>query len=160
MAKCWKKSSHLVTLNRSGANADWSGALSSWPVCPSAPSLSSSYGQVLVSLQHYCYDSIICSPCLTIPKWLYWVTNGTQAPPRHQPWSSQVEGDEWSYLPNCQTNLVIVLLEMSPLFWYFINTTAYNWGSYHKPSSPVICRPPRYNMWLHQTNLFGNFRNF
>ena len=40
-------------------------------------------------------------------------------------WSSLVEVDEGSYRPNCQTNLVIVLLELSLLFRNFINTTDY-----------------------------------
>ena len=51
-------------------------------------------------------------------------------------WSSLVKGDEVSYLPNCQTNLVIALHAPSLLFWHFINTTAYDLGRY-MPSSPV-----------------------
>ena len=43
--------------------------------------------------------------------------------------------DEVLYLPNCQTNLVIVLRALSLLFWHFINTTAYHLGRY-KPSTP------------------------
>ena len=46
-------------------------------------------------------------------------------------WSSLVEGGEGSYLPNCQTTLVIALL----LFCIFINTTAYHLGRY-EPSPP------------------------
>ena len=34
------------------------------------------------------------------------------------------EGDEGSYLPNCQTNMVIDLHELYLLFWHFISTTA------------------------------------
>ena len=49
--------------------------------------------------------------------------------------SSLVEGDDGSYLPNCQTNLVIALHALSLLFWHFINTTAYHLGWY-EPSSP------------------------
>ena len=44
----------------------------------------------------------------------------------HGPRSSLVEGDEGSYLSNCQTNLVIALHAPSLLFWHFINTTAYH----------------------------------
>ena len=40
--------------------------------------------------------------------------------------SSLVEGDEGSYLPNCQTNLVIAIHPPSLLFWHFINTAAYH----------------------------------
>ena len=43
--------------------------------------------------------------------------------------------DEVLYLPNCQTNLVIVLRALSLLFRHFINTTAYHLGRY-KPSTP------------------------
>ena len=46
-----------------------------------------------------------------------------------------VEGDEGVHLTNGQTKLVIVD-ELSLLFWYFINITAYHLGRY-KPSSPV-----------------------
>ena len=56
-------------------------------------------------------------------------------------WSSLVEGDEGSYLPNCQTNLVIALHALFLLFCIFINTTAYHLGRY-KPSSPVCYRAP------------------
>ena len=43
------------------------------------------------------------------------------------PWRSLLEGDEGAYLlPNCQTNLVIVLLVLSLLFWHFINTPVAN----------------------------------
>ena len=59
------------------------------------------------------------------------------------PWSSLVEGGEGSFLPNCQTNLVIALYTLSLLFCKFINTTAYHLGRY-KPSSHVSCRAP----WL------------
>ena len=39
-----------------------------------------------------------------------------------------VEGGEGSYLPNCQTNLVIALYTLSPLlFCKFKDTTAYQW---------------------------------
>ena len=31
---------------------------------------------------------------------------------------------------------VIVLLEMSPLFWHFIDATAHHFGSWYQPSSP------------------------
>ena len=52
-----------------------------------------------------------------------------------KPWSSLVEGVEGSYLPNCQTTLVIVLDALSLLFCIFINTTASHLGRY-KPSPP------------------------
>ena len=39
--------------------------------------------------------------------------------------SSLVEGDKSLYLPNCQSNLVIALHELTLLFCFFINTTAY-----------------------------------
>ena len=51
------------------------------------------------------------------------------------PGSYLVEGGEGSYLPNCQTNLVIALYTQSLLFCKFINTTAYHLSRY-KPSSP------------------------
>ena len=41
---------------------------------------------------------------------------------------SLVEGGEDSYLPDCQTNLVIALDALSLLFCIFINTTAYQLG--------------------------------
>ena len=37
-------------------------------------------------------------------------------------WSSFVEGVEGLNQPTSQTNLAIVLLELSQLFWHFINT--------------------------------------
>ena len=43
-------------------------------------------------------------------------------------WSSLVEGGEGSYLPNCQTTLVIALDALFLLFCIFINTTAYHWA--------------------------------
>ena len=57
------------------------------------------------------------------------------------PWNSLVEGGGGSYLPNCQTNLVIALYALSLLFWHFIYTTAYHLGRY-KLSSPVSCHAP------------------
>ena len=54
-------------------------------------------------------------------------------------WSSLVEEDEGSYLPNCQTNLVFALCTLSLLFCKFINATAFQLGRC-KPSSPVSCR--------------------
>ena len=42
-------------------------------------------------------------------------------------WSSLVAGNEGSYLPNCQTNIVIVLHALYIFFCNFINTTAYLW---------------------------------
>ena len=59
-----------------------------------------------------------------------------------QSWSSLVKGGKGSYLPNCKTNLVIALYTLSLLFFKF--TTAYHLGRY-EPSSPVICRAPRFN---------------
>ena len=56
---------------------------------------------------------------------------------RGEAWSSLVEGDEGSYLPNCQMNFVIALNTLSLLFCKFKNTTAYHLGRY-KP--PVSCR--------------------
>ena len=53
-------------------------------------------------------------------------------------WRTLVEGDEDSYLPNRQSNLVIALYALSLLFCNFINTTAYHWAEY-EPSSPVSC---------------------
>ena len=50
-------------------------------------------------------------------------------------WSSLVEGGKGSYLPNCQTTLVIALDALSLLFCIFINTTAYHLGRY-EPSPP------------------------
>ena len=50
-------------------------------------------------------------------------------------WRTLVEGDEDSYLPNRQSNLVIALYALSLLFCNFINTTAYHWAdtSLHIP---------------------------
>ena len=56
-------------------------------------------------------------------------------------WSSLVKGDEVSYLPNCQTNLVIALHAPSLLFWHFINTTSYHiraFISHFLPRSPAL----------------------
>ena len=64
-------------------------------------------------------------------------------------WSSLVEGGEGSNLPNCRTNLVIVIYTLYLLFCKFINTTAYNLGRY-EPSSPISCRAP----WLIHTPHF------
>ena len=44
-------------------------------------------------------------------------------------WSSLVRGDEGSYQPNSQTNLVMVLY-LSVLFCNFINAAAYHLGRY------------------------------
>ena len=52
-----------------------------------------------------------------------------------QTWSSLVEGGKGSYLPNCQTTLVIALDALFLLFFIFINTTAYHLGRY-EPSPP------------------------
>ena len=60
-------------------------------------------------------------------------------------WSSLVEGGEGSYLPNCQTNLVIALYKLSLFFCKFINTTAYHLGR-SKHSSPIRCHSPRLRM--------------
>ena len=48
---------------------------------------------------------------------------------------SLVEGDEGSYLFNCQSNLIIALDALSLLFCIFINTTTYDWAdkSLHLP---------------------------
>ena len=43
---------------------------------------------------------------------------------RPQSWSSLSEGVEGSYLPNCQTNFVIALCTLFPMFCKFINATA------------------------------------
>ena len=56
-------------------------------------------------------------------------------------WSSLVELSEGSYLPNCQTNLVIAHDALSLLFRIFINTTAYHLGRY-RYSHPISCRVP------------------
>ena len=56
--------------------------------------------------------------------------------------SSLVEDREGSYLPNCQTNLVIALDALSHLYCIFINRTAYHLGRY-EPSSPISCRALR-----------------
>ena len=42
---------------------------------------------------------------------------------------SLVSGDKGSYLPNCKTNLVIALRELSLFFWHFINTTGSTWAN-------------------------------
>ena len=52
-------------------------------------------------------------------------------------WSrnSLVEGDEASYRPNCETNLVIVLHKLFVLFHNFTNPTACPWSSLDKGES-------------------------
>ena len=60
-----------------------------------------------------------------------------------EPWSSLVEGGKGSFLPICQTNLVIDALSL--LIGIFINTTAYHLGRY-EPSSPVSCHSPWLNI--------------
>ena len=47
---------------------------------------------------------------------------------RRNPWTSLVEGDEGSYLPNCQSNLIIFLHTSFLLFCSFINTKVYLWA--------------------------------
>ena len=42
--------------------------------------------------------------------------------------------DEGLYLPNCQTNLVIVLHVLSLLLWHFIMATAFKCGRYKTAS--------------------------
>ena len=58
--------------------------------------------------------------------YLYMSTTYINLPTSTYPWSSLVEGGEGSYLPNCQTTLVIALDAMILLFCIFINTTAYH----------------------------------
>ena len=71
--------------------------------------------------------------------------------PSARSWSSLVEGGEGSYLPNCQTNLVIALYTLSLLFCKFINTKAYHLGRY-EPSSPISCPAPRLDiLWSCKT---------
>ena len=54
--------------------------------------------------------------------------------------SSLVEGGEGSYLPNCQTHLVIALDAVFLLFCIFINITAYHLGRYD-PSTKELHAP-------------------
>ena len=49
--------------------------------------------------------------------------------------SRQLTGDEGSYLPNYQINLVIALQALSIYFWHFINTIDCHLGRY-EPLSP------------------------
>ena len=58
-------------------------------------------------------------------------------------WSSLVEGGEGSYLPNCQTNLVIALDALSLLFCIFINTTAYHLISCSAAVTIILLQRPR-----------------
>ena len=53
-------------------------------------------------------------------------------------------GDEGSYLPSCQTNLVIALHELSLLFSHFIITTVYHWAdtSLHLPLAVALPESP------------------
>ena len=55
-------------------------------------------------------------------------------------WRSLVEGDEGSYMPNCQSSLVIVLHAMTLLFCDFKTTTAYLWTdtSLHLPLAVAL----------------------
>jgi len=70
----------------------------------------------------------------------------------YQPWSSLVEGGEGSYLPNCQTNLVIALYTLSLMFCKFINTTALHLGRYEPKSS--------LDKWFsHSTSKIGMLRH-
>ena len=78
--------------------------------------------------------------------WLKRVLNGQEERERERerghwtdfeilyPGSTLVDGGEGSYLPNCQTNLVIALCTLSLLLCKFLNTTAYHLSRY-KPSS-------------------------
>ena len=51
-----------------------------------------------------------------------------------KPWISLVEGDKGNYRPNCQSNLVIVIHELTLLLCNFMNRTACLLGKY-EPSS-------------------------
>ena len=55
-------------------------------------------------------------------------------------WSSLVEEDDCSYLPNCQINLVIAFHALS-LFFTFHKHNSLTLGRY-QPSSPISCRAP------------------
>ena len=77
-----------------------------------------------------------------------------------QPWSSLVEGGEGSYLPNCQTTLVIALDSLSLLFCIFESTTVYHLGRYYLLllKSSVIS-VTRFGDFLHFGKLFKGFGN-
>ena len=47
--------------------------------------------------------------------------------------------NEGVYVPNFQTDSVIILHELSLMFWHFINATAAYHMGWYKPSSPVGC---------------------
>ena len=74
-------------------------------------------------------------------------------------WSSLVEGGEGSYLPNCQTTLVIALYALSQLFCIFMNITSYHLGRY-EPSAPwlVLLHNGRnqyfsFNLWINVVSM-------
>ena len=50
----------------------------------------------------------------------------------------QLMGDEGLHLPNCQTNLVVVLHALPPMIGISLNTTAYSLGRYKLKSSMGI----------------------
>ena len=60
-----------------------------------------------------------------------------------KPGAQQLMGDKGSYLPNCQTNLVIDLYAPSLLFWNFTNTTAYHFNQCEpsSTSASIVTQP-------------------
>ena len=52
-----------------------------------------------------------------------------------EPWTSSVEAHECFRWPNWQTNLVVIVHDLSLLLCHFTNTTTYHLG-YHRASSP------------------------
>ena len=66
-----------------------------------------------------------------------------------------MEVDEGSYLPDCQSNLVIALHALSLFFCKFTNTTAHLWAymSLHLPLAVAL--PARTNAFKHQPFLDG-----
>ena len=58
----------------------------------------------------------------------------------------QLMGDEGSYLPNCPTNLDIVLHTLSPLFWHFINQQLITWADKNLHLVLLKSPMPKFNL--------------
>ena len=83
--------------------------------------------------------------CRTNSRWTTTLTSTAR--------SSLVEGDEGSRLSNIEIHLVNARRELSLLFWYFINTTAYHLGRFEPlPSSAkglyISVRLVKWHHWV------------
>ena len=77
----------------------------------------------------------------------------------NQPWSSLVERDVGSYLPNCRSNFVIAIDALLQLFCIFKNTTDYHWAdtSLHLLLAIAL---PRYIFLPQRFRVERNCQNF